>query len=328
MPNFCLEAKQESFPLLDIFTIARGSKTHAHVIFVSLTKDGISGQGEGLPYNRYQETPELCLEQLNAAGQALCDGLNIEAVLAKLPFGAARNALDCAFWDWQAKSSGRSVAQALNLEPLKPLITAYTISLDDPEIMAHKAAQKTQYPVLKLKIGRASDIAAIEAVHKAVPQARLIIDGNESLSLDDLNHMAPDCAKLGVGLIEQPLAQSMDEALFDYRGPIALCADESLHTCHDLERIHKLYKVINVKLDKTGGLTEALVLKQRAQKMGLGIMVGCMVATSLSIAPAFMLAQDALWVDLDGALLLSQDRNNPMAANGPLLMPPSNALWG
>jgi len=328
MTRFHINARSKSFALRDLFTIARGSKTHAHVISLSLSQGGITGHGEGLPYNRYHESPDLCLSQLEKAAQALSDHQSIDTVLDTLPYGAARNALDCAYWDWRAKSTGISVAQGLGLSPLKPLMTAYTISLDTPEIMAEKASQKAHYPVLKLKIAKTDDLQAIEAVHRAAPHARLIIDGNEALSLDDLNQMAPECARLGVAMIEQPLAQAQDEALSEYRGQVALCADESLHTSHDLARIKTLYQCVNIKLDKTGGLTEALSLKQKAQELGLGIMVGCMVATSLSMAPAFMVAQGADWVDLDGALWLAQDRENPMQADGPLLMAPSPLLWG
>jgi L-alanine-DL-glutamate epimerase-like enolase superfamily enzyme len=245
-----------------------------------------------------------------------------------LPAGAARNAVDCALWDINAKMTGIPAWKTAGLRRLDPLKTAYTLSLDSPEAMGAQAAANARRPLLKLKIGGADDLDRVEAVRKHAPKARLIVDGNEGLSFDDLVRIAPDLSKLGVKLIEQPLKVDEDEQLLGYECPVPLCADESLHTRAELHRVSRLYSVVNIKLDKTGGLTEALALKARALDAGLGIMVGCMVATSLSMAPAMLVAQGADFVDLDGPLLLARDRENGLEITGSVLHPPKPSLWG
>jgi L-alanine-DL-glutamate epimerase-like enolase superfamily enzyme len=245
-----------------------------------------------------------------------------------MPPGAARNALDCALWDLNAKRTGVPAWRTAGLSALNPLKTAYTLSLDTPEAMAAQAAANARRPLLKLKIGGPGDLDRVEAVRAAAPKARLIVDGNEGLSFDDLRRIAPDLLKLGVRLIEQPLKVDEDEALLGYDCPVTLCADESLHTRAELARCARLYRCVNIKLDKSGGLTEALALRAGARALGLEIMVGCMVATSLSMAPAMLVAQGADYVDLDGPLLLARDREHGLAVTGSVLHPPVPALWG
>ncbi len=321
--------REETFPIAGRFTIARGSKTEAHVLYVELEDDrGAVGRGEAVPYARYGESLEGSLSELEAVRPAIEAGLSLEAVQTLLPAGAARNALDCALWDLNAKMSGVPAWKTAGLRHLDPLKTAYTLSLAPPEAMGIQAAANARRPLLKLKIGGADDIDRVEAVRKHAPKSRLIVDGNEGLSFDDLVRIAPDLKALGVMLIEQPLKVSEDEALLGYDSPVALCADESLHSRAELDRCARLYACVNIKLDKTGGLTEALALKAAAKEAGLGIMVGCMVATSLSMAPAMLVAQGADFVDLDGPLLLAHDRENGLEITGSILHPPEAKLWG
>ncbi len=242
--------------------------------------------------------------------------------------GAAANAIDCAMWDLNAKRTGMPAWRMAGLGRFDPLKTAYTLSLDTPEAMGAQAAHNARRPVLKLKIGGADDIDRVEAVRAHAPKSRLIVDGNEGLSFDDLQRVAPDMARLGVLLIEQPLKVGEDEQLLGYRSPVTLCADESLHTRAELERCARLYDCVNIKLDKAGGLTEALALKKDSLDRGLSIMVGCMVATSLSMAPAMIVAQGASYVDLDGPLLLARDRAHGLEITGSILHPPTPELWG
>lgn len=320
--------REETFPIAGRFTIARGSKTEARVLYVELHDDDLIGCGESVPYARYGETLDNCMAALEAVRPALEAGVTLDALQALLPAGAARNAVDCALWDLQAKRSGVPAWRHAGLKHFDPLKTAYTLSLDAPEAMGRQAAANARRPLLKLKIGAADDIDRVEAVRANAPKARLIVDGNEGLSFDDLQRIAPDFAKLGVKLIEQPMKVGEDEALLGYDGPVALCADESLHTRAELERCARLYACVNIKLDKSGGLTEALALKAAAKAKGLGVMVGCMVATSLSMAPAMIVAQGADYVDLDGPLLLARDRENGLEITGSILAPPRPELWG
>jgi L-Ala-D/L-Glu epimerase len=318
----------ESWPIAGAFTIARGSKTEAKVI-VFIMSDGVhTGHGEAVPYGRYNETIEGSLAALEAIRPQVEAGLTREALQTLMPAGAARNALDCALWDIEAKRSGTPAFARAGLKALNPLKTAYTLSLDTPEAMGAQAAKNARRPLLKLKIGGPDDLGRVEAVRANAPKTRLIVDGNEGLKLDDLQRLTPELKRLGVVLIEQPLPASEDEALLGYDCPVALCADESLHDRAGLARIARLYACVNIKLDKTGGLTEALLLKAEAQKLGLGIMVGCMVATSLSMAPAMLIAQGADFVDLDGPLLLARDREHGLEVTGSILSPPDPALWG
>ncbi len=323
-----LVLRDETFPIAGRFTIARGSKTEARVLYVELHDGDLIGRGESVPYARYGETLDHCVGQLEAVRAGVETGLTLAALQSLLPAGAARNAIDCALWDLHAKRSGVPAWRSAGLKHFDPLKTAYTLSLDTPEAMGAQAAANARRPLLKLKIGGAGDIDRVEAVRQHAPKARLIVDGNEGLSFDDLVRIAPDLAKLGVKLIEQPMKVTEDEALLGYDSPVPLCADESLHTRAELERCARLYACVNIKLDKTGGLTEALALKKAAAAKGLGIMVGCMVATSLSMAPAMIVAQGADFVDLDGPLLLARDRENGLEITGSILAPPRPELWG
>jgi L-alanine-DL-glutamate epimerase-like enolase superfamily enzyme len=320
--------RDDTFPIAGRFTIARGSKTEARVLYVALEDGDHTGQGEAVPYARYGESMEGCLADLEAARARIEAGITLDAVQTLMPPGAARNALDCALWDLNAKRSGVAAWRTAGLSALNPLKTAYTLSLDTPEAMAQQAAAHARRPLLKLKIGGPDDLDRVEAVRAAAPKSRLIVDGNEGLSFDDLTRIAPELRKLGVLLIEQPLKVAEDEALLGYDCPVTLCADESLHSRAELGRCARLYRCINIKLDKSGGLTEALALKAAAQALGLEIMVGCMVATSLSMAPAMLVAQGADYVDLDGPLLLARDRDHGLEVTGSILHPPAPALWG
>jgi len=323
-----LVLRDETFPIAGRFTIARGSKTEARVLYVELHDGDLIGRGESVPYARYGETLDNCMDQLEAVRADIEAGLTLDALQSLLPAGAARNAVDCALWDLHAKLSGVPAWRSAGLKRFDPLKTAYTLSLDTPEAMGAQAAANARRPLLKLKIGGAGDIDRVEAVRQHAPKARLIVDGNEGLSFDDLVRIAPDLAKLGVKLIEQPMKVTEDEALLGYDSPVPLCADESLHTRAELERCARLYTCVNIKLDKTGGLTEALALRKAAAAKGLGIMVGCMVATSLSMAPAMIVAQGADFIDLDGPLLLARDRENGLEITGSILAPPRPELWG
>lgn len=318
--------RSEAWPIAGRFTIARGSKTEAHVLYVEVTDGPHRGHGEAVPYARYGETVEGALAALDAARPA------IEAGQIPALTGAAANALDCALWDLRAKASGVPAWKTAGLRTFSPLKTAYTLSLDTPEAMGAQAAANARRPLLKLKIGGpddlAKELARVEAVRRNAPKTRLIVDANEGLTLDSLKALAPQLQRLGVVLIEQPLKAGEDDALEGYKCPVPLCADESLHTRAELERCARLYDAVNIKLDKTGGLTEALALKQAAQDKGLRIMVGCMVATSLSMAPAMIVAQGADFVDLDGPLLLAKDREHGLKVTGSMLEPPEPALWG
>ncbi len=320
--------RSETFPIAGRFTIARGSKTEAHVLYVELSDGVHKGQGESVPYARYGESLDSAMAELETVRTAIEAGLTRDTLQSLLKAGAARNAVDSALWDLQAKQSGVPAWKTAGLRRLDPLKTAYTLSLDSPEAMGAQAAANARRPLLKLKIGGAHDIDRVEAVRDNAPKARLIVDGNEGLSFDDLVRIAPDMKRLGVKLIEQPMKVGDDEQLKGYDSPVPLCADESLHTRDELERCAALYTCVNIKLDKTGGLTEALALKQAAKAKGLGIMVGCMVATSLSMAPAMLVAQGADFVDLDGPLLLARDREHGLDITGSMLAPPKAELWG
>lgn len=323
-----LAACEARFPIDGKFVISRGAKTEAVVIRVSITQGAFVGQGEAVPYARYNETVSDSLASIDAIRDEIEKADDPFLVCARLPAGAARNALDCALWDLRAKLTGQSVSDRLGLCPLKALTTAYTLSLDSPENMAQKAALHAHRPLLKLKIGGLGDLEAITRVHEAAPHAKLIIDGNEGLSFEALKQMAPFLCDLNVVALEQPLPAKDDALLADYDCPVPLYADESAHTSQDLARLALLYDGVNLKLDKTGGLSEGVIMAREARAHGLKIMVGCMVASSLAMAPAFMLAQDADLVDLDGPLLLAHDCEHGLKWEGSLLYPPTPSLWG
>jgi L-alanine-DL-glutamate epimerase-like enolase superfamily enzyme len=323
-----LSAQIERWPIDGAFTIARGSKTEAVVVTVQISEGGVTGRGEGTPYPRYGETPESVLAEIEAERGVIEAGGHRSGIQAVMPPGAARNAVDCALWDLRAKHEGRRAHEILGLKRLEPLKTAYTLSLAEPEVMAEQARANARRPLLKLKIGGAGDLDRVQAVREAAPKSRLIVDANEGLTFDGLKRLAPEFAKLGVKLIEQPLKAGEDEELEGYACPVPLCADESLHTRAELAHCARLYQVANIKLDKAGGLTEALALKAEARTAGMQIMVGCMVSTSLAMAPALILAQGAEFVDLDGPLLLAKDRTPGLTYVGSMIEPPSTALWG
>jgi L-alanine-DL-glutamate epimerase-like enolase superfamily enzyme len=323
-----LTVRDERWPLAAAFVIARGAKTEAHVIVVEIAEAGRIGRGEAVPYARYGENVEGEMARVESIRTALECGLTRQALQSLLPAGAARNAIDCALWDLEAKLSGVPAWRAAGRSRLDPVKTCYTISLDTPEAMADAARPMARRPFLKLKIGGPDDLDRVAAVRAAAPKTRLIVDGNEGLTFDDLVRLAPDFARLDVKMIEQPLHANADGALEGWTSPVLLCADESLHTREELATCARRYGAINVKLDKAGGLTEALALCSEARRLGLDLMAGCMVATSLSMAPAMIIAQGADVADLDGPLLLARDREPGLLFDGSLIFPPQPELWG
>jgi L-alanine-DL-glutamate epimerase-like enolase superfamily enzyme len=323
-----LSVQIERWPLANAFTISRGSKTEAVVVTVNLSDGTHRGRGECVPYPRYRESPEGVVAAIEAMRPALARGLDRTALQSAMPAGAARNALDCAFWDLEAKRGGRRAYELAGLAEPKPLVTAYTISLGTPEAMAEAAARAADRPLLKVKLGSGDDRERIAAVRRAAPQAELIVDANEGWTDDNLVQNLAACAQAGVTLIEQPLPEGRDDALARIKGPIPVCADESVHDRASLAALGGKYDAINVKLDKTGGLTEALALAAEAEKRGFALMVGCMVATSLAMAPAMLVAQRSSVVDLDGPLLLAKDRPDGLRYVGSRAYPSEARLWG
>ncbi|MGH6735711.1 MAG: N-acetyl-D-Glu racemase DgcA [Methyloceanibacter sp.] len=322
-----LEARVERWPIAGEFTISRGSKRDA-VVVVAEIGDTHKGRGECVPYARYGESVEGVVAAIEGCRAALAQGLDRDALAKLLPPGAARNALDCALWDLEAKRSGRCVAELLRLAPLRPVQTALTLSLDEPEVMAAKAREASHFPLLKIKLGGEGDAARIAAVRLAVPHARLIADANEAWQVDETESLLTLAAASGIELVEQPLPAEDDAALADIERAVPVCADESAHDRATLDQLLGRYDAVNIKLDKTGGLTEALLTARRARELGFKIMVGSMVATSLAMAPALLLAQDADWCDLDGPLLLARDRAPGLVYEGDLVLPPPPELWG
>ncbi|HTQ33588.1 MAG TPA: N-acetyl-D-Glu racemase DgcA [Stellaceae bacterium] len=323
-----LSVSRRSWPLAQPFVISRGSKTTADVVVAELHDGDSHGRGECVPYSRYGESVDGVVAALEAMKGAVFSGLNRETLQQAMPPGAARNALDAAFWDIEAKRAYCSAAELAGLGPLKPVITAYTLSLGTPERMAAAAAAECTRPLLKLKLTGEGDLERVSAVRENAPSSRLIVDANEGWTVRHFTALAPRLSELGVELIEQPLPADDDAALADLPHPIPVCADESCRTAADLDRLVGKYDAVNVKLDKTGGLTEALVLLKAAQERGFKIMVGCMIGTSLAMAPALLLAQRASIVDLDGPLLLAADRNQKLRYDGSLIHPPEPELWG
>ncbi len=323
-----MEVGEERWPLAAAFVIARGAKTEARVVVVHLADADAAGRGEATPYARYGETVERVLADLEAVRARVEAGVDLAAVQALLPPGAARNALDCALWDLESKRAGRRAWELAGRTRLDPVKTAYTISLGEPAAMAEAARAEARRPMLKLKIGGPGDLDRVAAVREAAPKTRLIVDANEALTFDDLRRLSPDFARLEVALVEQPLPAGADDELEGWAGPTPLCADESLHTRAELDACARRYACVNVKLDKAGGLTEALALDAEARARGLEVMAGCMVATSLAMAPAMLVAQGAAFVDLDGPLLLARDREPGLEFTGSMIAPPAAALWG
>ncbi|MER8773749.1 N-acetyl-D-Glu racemase DgcA [Mesorhizobium sp. M0220] len=323
-----ISVEAERFPIAGSFTISRGSKTEAEVISCAISEDGHTGRGECVPYKRYGETVEGVRDAIEAMRGEIAGGISRTALLGAMPAGAARNAIDCALWDLESKISGTPVAHMIRTVPLRALETAYTLSLAEPEAMAAQARANAQRPLLKVKIGGDNDIARIRAVTAAAPDSRIILDANEGWNDDNIVANLAFAAEHGIALIEQPLRAGHDGILRHIAHPVPICADESVHEAKDLDALVGLYDAINIKLDKSGGLTAALVLRDRARELGLGVMVGCMVGTSLAMAPAVLLAQDADFVDLDGPLLLACDRVPSLVYQGSLVSPPEPALWG
>jgi len=323
-----LSVQIERWPIAGVFTISRGSKTEAVVVTVELRDGAHRGRGECVPYARYGETADGVVAAIEAMRPALQRGLDHAALQTAMPAGAARNALDCAYWDLRAKQTGRRVHDLAGLAAPRPLVTAYTISLAAPAAMAAAAARAAARPLLKVKLGGSEDGERILAVRRAAPTAELIVDANEGWSEGDLAQNFDACRKAGVTLVEQPLPAGRDAALARIARPIPVCADESVHDRASLEALTGKYDAINIKLDKSGGLTEALALVAEAERRGLTVMVGCMVATSLAMAPAMLVAQRARVVDLDGPLILAKDRPEGLRYEGSLAYPPQPTLWG
>lgn len=323
-----LEARVETWPIAGAFTLARGSRTQTDVITVALTDGVHRGWGEGAPLARYGETGASCVAAIEDLREALAGGVDRQALRRLMPHGAARNAVDCALWDLEAKRSGRPVWALAGLPRPSPVETVLTISLGAPEAMAVAAGTEASRPILKLKLGGAGDLERVRAVRAAAPATRLIVDANEAWTAEIYDATAPGLAELGVELIEQPFPAADDGLLVGRPRPVPVCADESLHDREDLPKLVGRYDFVNIKLDKTGGLTEAIELADAAAAAGLGIMVGCMVGTSLGMAPAQLLACRAKFVDIDGPLLLARDRKHGLLYEGSLAHPPTPALWG
>ena len=318
----------ESFLIRGTFTISRGSRTHAKVVVVELRQGEYVGRGECVPYARYDESIESVLAELAPLAVKIENGLTRQQMQSLLPAGAARNALDCAYWDLECKKSGQRIWEYLSVAKPQPLITAFTLSLDTPEKMKQAAIENAHRPLLKLKLAGEGDIERVAAVREGSPDARIIVDANEGWDEAQYLKFVPELVKLGVEMIEQPMPANNDSALSRLPRPITLCADESCHDRSSLPHIIGRYDMINIKTDKTGGLTEAIALKKAAEEAGLQVMVGCMLATSLAMAPAFMVAQGVDVVDLDGPLLLAEDRENPIEFDESLMNVFPASLWG
>lgn len=319
-----IEVSRDIFRLAQVFTISRGSRTEAKVLTVRITDGQHEGWGECVPYARYDET----LESVTAEIEGLPDDLSRAALQGLLPAGAARNAVDCALWDLEAKRAGKRAWDLAGLPAPGPEITAYTLSLDSPEKMQAQAAENAYRPLLKIKLGTPDDMPRLEAVRAGAPNAKIIVDANEGWSAEVYADLAPHLVRLGVALVEQPLPAGEDDALIGLDRPVPVCADESCHDRASLPKLKDKYDVINIKLDKAGGLTEALALRSEGLAQGYDIMIGCMVGSSLAMAPAVLLAQGALVTDLDGPLLLGEDRDVPLQFDAAGVHPSSAALWG
>jgi L-alanine-DL-glutamate epimerase-like enolase superfamily enzyme len=323
-----LTIKTEKFKLAQTFTISRGSKTEAEVVVVELEENGKIGRGECVPYAHYKETVPGVIETIEGFKGLIEGGGGRTRVRSVMRPGAARNAVDCAVWDLEAKVSGKRAWETAELEAPHDVVTAYTLSLDTPEKMAAAAKENAARPMLKLKLAGREDLERVKAVHQAAPKAALIVDANESWKVEDYKALVPRLRLLGVKLIEQPFPADDDMALLAVEHVVPICADESCHELTTMRTLKGRYEAVNIKLDKAGGLTEALAMVQEAKRLEFQIMVGCMVATSLAMAPAFLVAQHAQFVDLDGPLLLAEDRPHGFQFTGSTMHPPSPELWG
>jgi L-alanine-DL-glutamate epimerase-like enolase superfamily enzyme len=321
---FVLTLFEDRFALAEVFTIARGSRTHADVLRVEAARDGQTGQGECVPYARYAET----MESVRAQIDGLDPMIDRAALQDALPAGAARNAVDCALWDRDAKLAGQPAWALAGLTAPAPVITAFTLSLDTAERMEAAARRHAARPLLKIKLGTPDDMPRLEAVRRGAPGTRIIIDANEGWSAEVYADLAPHLLRLGVEMVEQPLPAGADDMLAEIARPLPVCADESCHDRASLPELRGKYDMVNIKLDKTGGLTEALALRDAARAEGYRVMVGCMVGSSLAMAPAMLVAQGADIVDLDGPLLLAEDRDPPLHFDALGVHPPLPALWG
>ncbi len=319
-----VQATRDTFKLAEVFTISRGSRTEARVLTAEIRRGGVRGRGECVPYARYGETLDSVAEQI----ASLPEGIDRAALQEVLAPGAARNAVDCALWDLEAKAAGRRVWELAGLPAPGPMITAFTLSLAEPDAMRAAAARHAHRPLLKIKLGGEGDMARLEAVRAGAPGARIIVDANEGWSAEVYSELAPHLVRLGVQLVEQPLPAGEDGMLGEIERPLPVCADESCHDRASLPGLAGKYDMVNIKLDKTGGLTEALALRRAAEAAGYGVMVGCMVGSSLAMAPAVLLAQGAAVVDLDGPLLLAEDRDPPLKYDDRGVHPPEPGLWG
>ncbi len=319
-----VEVSRDVFRLAQVFTISRGSRTEAKVLTVRVSDGVHQGWGECVPYARYDET----IESVEAEIAGLPTDFTRETLAELLPAGAARNAVDCALWDLEAKRAGRRAWDLAGLSEPRPEITAYTLSLDTPEAMQAQAAANAHRPLLKIKLGTPDDMPRLEAVRAGAHNAKIIVDANEGWSAEVYADLAPHLVRLGVALVEQPLPAGEDDALIGLERPVPVCADESCHDRGSLPALRGKYDVINIKLDKTGGLTEALALREAALAEGYKVMVGCMVGSSLAMAPATILAQGAMVTDLDGPLLLAEDRDTPLIFDDAGVHAPAAALWG
>ena len=319
-----IRVQSDTFRLAQTFTISRGSKTEAKVLTVQVTRDGVTGWGECVPYARYGET----LESVTAQIAGLPERITRAALQATLPPGAARNALDCALWDHEAKLAGQRVWTLAGLPVPGPVLTAFTLSLAEPAAMLAAAAKNAHRPILKIKLGTPDDMPRLEAVRAGASRSMIIVDANEGWTPQVYTDLAPHLIRLGVALVEQPLPAGQDDMLAEIARPVPVCADESCFDRSSLPALKGKYDVVNLKLDKTGGLTEGLLTRDLARQLGFGVMVGCMVGSSLAMAPAVLLAQGAAWTDLDGPLLLSEDRPHPLCYDVEGVHPPDANLWG
>lgn len=323
-----LSLTHDRFKIRGLFSIARGSRTHADVVTVTLKDGDWTGRGECTPYARYGETVESVTAEIEKMRAHLAAGLDRQTLQKLLPSGAARNAVDCALWDLEAKRSGTPAFQSAGLSDLDSMTTAFTLSLDTPEKMAEAAYENRHRPLLKIKLGGDGDPERLRAVCGHAGDAKIIVDANEAWAPENLWSWLDLAASLGVTLVEQPLPSAEDMMLADRAHVVPICADESAHDRKGLDALKGRYDVVNIKLDKTGGLTEALAMKQAARNDGFGVFVGCMMGSSLAIAPATLAAQDADYVDLDAPLLLDEDRNPALTFEGSTLNPPTPDLWG
>lgn len=323
-----LIARSDNFPLVAPFRISRGVKTAADVVTVEIAAEGHVGRGEGVPYPRYGETIESALAAIESVRGAIEAGAGRAEINALMPPSAARNAVDCALWDLEARLAGKNVTALIGRAPVGPTPTALTVSLDTPEAMGAAALKLADVPLVKVKVDRSDPAAQIRAVRATAPKPKLIVDPNESWTIAEVRDLQSLLVDLRVDLLEQPLPAAEDAALEGFRSAVPIAADESAHVAGDLDALMQKYQVINIKLDKTGGLTAALELADAARAKGMGLMTGCMICSSLSIAPALIIAADAAFTDLDGPVWLANDRAGGVTCTNGILTPASPALWG